>query len=243
MTTDRLPDLPPFRISRGPAAWGIAAFLLVFGLGVLVIALAVPLAPAEAGYAASLLTTIAIALWLVVVMLIRPRRPRPVQTREDGTVVFRAPASVVLGLVALVVGLVLGAVLFVWAALTGTDMGTGRYGPGGLLAALLFGVPDFWRLVTGRLHWWTLEVGPERLDYRGYRTKVSVPWSAVNGARVQQHLPGRAFGRRARPGRPAGVVLDLKASRPDPLLQAALFGHHPQQIADAVNARARRSGQ
>ena len=33
-------------------------------------------------------------------------------------------------------------------------------------------LPDLVRLLTGRLHRWRLEIGPETVRYRGYRTDV-----------------------------------------------------------------------
>ena len=89
-------------------------------------------------------------------------------------------------------------------------------------------LPDFARLLTGRLHRWTLVLGPDGLTYRGYRTDVSVPWKDVRGATIQQRGP-------------AGVRIDLRGARAkDPVVPITAFDVPAEQLVDEI-VRARKS--
>ena len=83
-------------------------------------------------------------------------------------------------------------------------------------------LPDFARLLTGRLHRWTLILGPDELTYRGYRTNVSYLWKEISGAKIQQRGP-------------AGVRIDLRgAQRKDPVVPITAFTVPAEQFIDEI---------
>lgn len=124
---------------------------------------------------------------------VRPRRRREPKVLADGSRVFRAPALTTWPLVAAWI-VVLG-VAAVWGWVVVTDIGE-LESPGFSLVMVvgaLGSLPDFARLVTGRLHRWTLTVGPDALTYRGYRTDVATSGSATtSGCRDHRALQVRA---------------------------------------------------
>ncbi len=87
----------------------------------------------------------------------------------------------------------------------------------GALASL----PDLVRLLTGRLHRWRLELGPESVTYRGYRTDATWPWSKVHGARIQARGP-------------AGVLIDVKGAGQDPVVPITAFAVPAEQLVDEI---------
>ena len=153
--------------------------------------------------------------------LARPRRPREPDVTADGTRVFRAPLLTVVGLVGAWAGFLVVAVL--WAFVAVTDFAA-LESPGFSLVTIvgaLASLPDLLRLLTGRLHRWRLELGPETLSYRGYRTSLSVPWARVRGADVQLRNP-------------AGVRVDLRGDADDPVLPITAFPVPAEQLVDEI---------
>lgn len=163
----------------------------------------------------------ALLLCAAVSALARPRRRRDPRVTPDGVRVFIAPALTVWPLVGawLAVLVVAG----VWAYVAVTDFDAIE-SPGFTLLTVVGAVgsmPDLVRLLTGRLHRWRLELGPETVTYRGYRTDQTWPWSQVRGARIQQ-------------GRPSGVAIDLRGARTDPVVPFAAFAVPAEQLVEEI---------
>lgn len=160
--------------------------------------------------------------------LVRPRRRREPEVTADGARVFRAPALTVWPLVGAWMAVMVTAVAWGWVLMT--DLGA-LESPGFSLVTVVGSIgllPDFARLLTGRLHRWTLTLGPDELTYRGYRTDVSVPWKDVRGAEIQQRGP-------------AGVRIDLRGARAkDPVVPISAFTVPAEQLVEEI-VRARRS--
>lgn len=175
-----------------------------------------------------LATVSGLVLVSAVSSLVRPRRRREPKVLADGTRVFRAPALTTWPLVAAWV-VVLG-VAVVWAWVLVTDIGA-LESPGFSLVMVIGAVgslPDFVRLATGRLHRWTLTLGPDALTYRGYRTDVTLPWRDVRGAHIHERGP-------------AGVRIDIRgAQAKDPIVPIAAFNVPAEQLIDEV-AQARKN--
>lgn len=155
--------------------------------------------------------------------LVRPRRRREPDVLADGTRVFRAPALTVWPLVGAWVAVMGTAVAWGWVMLN--DFGA-LESPGFSLVVVLGSIgllPDFARLLTGRLHRWTLALGPDELTYRGYRTDVSMPWKDVRGAMIQERGP-------------AGVRIDLRGARAkDPVVPITAFDVPADQLVEEIN--------
>lgn len=152
------------------------------------------------------------------------RRPRPLPTSADGTVVISSPAVAAAGvLVAWLSALVLA---LVWAVLAVVDFD--RIESPGFTMVMWLGaaatLPDLVRLLAGRLHRWRVVIGPDGVTYRGYRTDETVPWAALKRVTVSQR-------------KPAGVVLDRKGGGPDPVIPAAAFTVPAEQIAEEIQSR------
>ena len=160
--------------------------------------------------------------------LARPRRRREPDVLADGTRVFRAPALTVWPLVGAWIAVMGTAVA--WGIVMLNDFGA-LESPGFSLVVVLGSIgllPDFARLLTGRLHRWTLILGPDRLTYRGYRTNVSVPWKDVRGAQIQERGP-------------AGVRIDLRgAGKKEPVVPITAFTVPAEQLVDEI-VRARKT--
>ena len=170
--------------------------------------------------------TAAGVLFLVaaVVALVWPRRRRTLTPGPDGSLVIASPAVLVWTL--------LGSWLFllcsgaVWIYLAVTDFS--RISEAGPIVVVIIGtiasLPELVRLLTGRLHRWRLTLTRDGFTYQGYRRAVSEPWRAVHGATTVR-------------GKNAGVVLDLKAARPDLVIPATLFLLDPAQIVEEISTR------
>ncbi|MDZ5662546.1 hypothetical protein SFC79_12300 [Nocardioides sp. S-58] len=168
----------------------------------------------------------ALVLVAAVSSLLRPRRRREPEVTADGTRVFRAPALTVWPLVLGWFALLATAAVWGWVALTDFDA---LESPGFSIVAIvgaLASLPDLVRLLTGRLHRWTLELGPEAVTYRGYRTDATVPWKDVKGAAVQERGP-------------AGVRIDLRGGGTDPVVPITAFDVPAEQLVDEI-VRARK---
>jgi hypothetical protein len=167
--------------------------------------------------AASALTLVA-----AVSALVRPRRRRKPEIASDGSRVFRAPALTAWALVGAWCALLFTAVLWGWLGVTDFDT---LESPGFSIVAILgalASLPDLARLLSGRLHRWTLTLGPDGLSYRGYRTDVSVPWKDVRGASIQERGP-------------AGVRIGLRgAGAGDVVVPATAFDVPADQLLEEV---------
>ncbi len=165
---------------------------------------------------------VAVALLLVAALsaLVRPRRRREPEVRPDGTRVFLAPALTTWPLLG-AWGVVL-VVAGMWAYVALTDF-SALESPGWALITIggaIGSLPDLVRLLTGRLHRWRLEIGPDGVTYRGYRTDQTWPWATVHGARLQ--------------ARPAGVAIDVKGPGDDPLVPITAFAVSPEQLVEEI---------
>jgi hypothetical protein len=208
--------------------WWTATVLLVLLAGTvvgLVMALVAdgPLAWSGAG----LLVAFASLLVAAISALARPRRRREPEVAADGTRIFRAPVLTVAGLLVAWSMLLVVAVLWAYLALTDFDA---LESPGFALVTIvgaLASLPDLVRLVTGRLHRWTLELGTASVSYRGYRTDVTVPSRDLRGAAVQQRNP-------------AGVRIDLRAAADDIVVPITAFDVPAEQLIEEIH-RARKA--
>lgn len=194
--------------------------LTLFVLGFLVLALSVE---GQMRWSAWGLVVFAALMWCSAVSaLARPRRRREPQVTVDGVRVFVAPRLTTWPLVGAWLTLLVVAGLWAYAALT--DFGA-LESPGFALLTIVGAIaslPDLVRLVTGRLHRWRLELGPDAITYRGFRTDVSWPWSKVHGARIQERGP-------------AGVAIDVKGSGVDPVVPIAAFDVPAEQLVEEID--------
>lgn len=152
---------------------------------------------------------------------VRRRRPREPSVTPEGARVFVAPGATVWPLVGAVV--VLYAVVAMWVVVAVTDFSE-LESPGFSLVAIvgaLAGLPDLVRLLTGRLHRWRLELGPEALVYRGYRTDLTVPWAKVGRATIQAKSP-------------AGVLVNVRGESKDPVIPIAAFDVPAEQLVEEI---------
>lgn len=203
----------------------VIAVLVVATLVGLVIALVADGALAWSG--ASMTVAFAALLVAALSAFARPRRRREPEVSADGTRIFRAPMPTVAGL--LVAWVMLLAVAALWAYLALTDFAA-LESPGFSIVTILgalASLPDLFRLVTGRLHRWTLALGPATVTYRGYRTEVTVPSRDVRGAVVQERGP-------------AGVRIDLRAGVDDIVVPITAFDVPAEQLVEEIH-RARKA--
>lgn len=201
------------------------ALTVVVGLAVFTAVLVATAAAFADGLAGAsmwgLATSSALALVAAASALVRPRRPREPDTDQDGSRVFRAPRLTVWPLLGAWIALLATATAWSWLAVT--DVGA-LESPGLSIVAIVgaaASLPDLVRLVRGRLHSWTLAIGPEQLTYRGYRTDVVVPWEDVRGAVLQERGP-------------AGVRIDLRGARTDPVVPITAFDVPAEQLVDEI---------
>lgn len=172
-----------------------------------------------------LLTFVALLLLLVAVRaLVVPRRRRVLPVEADGTTTIRSPATLARGLV--LAWLLMFGVGALWLVVMFTDFDAIE-APGATMVTivgLLASLPDFLRLLRGRLHRWELTLGPDGYRYRGYRTNESLAWSKVRGARIQAR-------------KPAGVRIDRRGNAPDLVVPIIAFDVPPEQIVEEIQAR------
>lgn len=163
-----------------------------------------------------------LALVAAVSALVRPRRRREPEVAADGSRVFRGPALTAWALVGAWFALLVTAALWGWLAVTDFDA---LESPGFSIVAIvgaLASLPDLVRLLSGRLHRWTLTLRSDGLSYRGYRTDVSVPWKDVRGASIQDRGP-------------AGVRIELRgAGAGDVVVPATAFDVPADQLVEEV---------
>ncbi|MEJ7795967.1 MAG: hypothetical protein WKF50_10480 [Nocardioides sp.] len=153
--------------------------------------------------------------------LARPRRVREPAVCADGTRVFLAPMLTVAALLGAWFAALAVAALWGFVALTDFDA---LESPGFSLVTIvgaLASLPDLARLLTGRLHRWRLELGPESISYRGYRTAETWPWAKVHGARIQARGP-------------AGVAIDVKGAGEDPVVPITAFAVPAEQLIEEI---------
>jgi hypothetical protein len=139
-----------------------------------------------------------------------------------GLFLFAAPALTAWSLVGAWLAVLVVAGIWAYVAVTDLDA---LESPGFSLLTIVGAagsLPDLVRLLTGRLHRWRLELGPETVTYRGYRTDQSWPWSKVHGARIQQ-------------GRPVGVAIDLRGAGADPVVPLAAFDVPGEQLVEEID--------
>jgi hypothetical protein len=164
----------------------------------------------------------ALLLCAAVSALVRPRRRREPRVTPDGVRVFVAPALTAWSLVGAWLAVLVVAGTWAYVAVTDFDA---LESPGFSLLTIVGAVgtlPDLVRLLTGRLHRWRLELGPETVTYRGYRTAQSWPWSKVHGARIQE-------------GRPTGVAIDLRGAGADPVVPIVAFDVPGEQLVEEID--------
>jgi amino acid transporter len=152
---------------------------------------------------------------------LRRRRRVEVAPSADGSRVLRAPALTVWPLVGALVALYV--VVAMMAVVAVTDFAA-LEAPGATLVAVagaIAGLPDLLRLLTGRLHRWRIELGPDAFTYRGYRTDLTVPWSKVGRATIQQKSP-------------AGVLVNVRGESKDPVLPYAAFAVPAEQLVEEI---------
>lgn len=208
--------------------WWTATVLLLLLLGVLVgVVMAATADGALVWSGVGMLVAFASLLVAAVSAFARPRRRREPEVASDGTRTFRAPVPTVAGLLLAWAALLVVAGLWAWLAIS--DFGA-LESPGFALLSIAGGLaslPDLVRLLTGRLHRWTLELGPAALTWRGYRSDVTVPWRDVKRATVQRRGP-------------AGVRIDLRADRDDVVVPISAFAVPAEQLVEEVH-RARKA--
>lgn len=157
--------------------------------------------------------------------LARPRRRRELPVRADGTRVLAGPLLTVVAVLVASSALLVSAGLLAYVALTDFDE---IESPGAALVAVVGAVgllPDVVRLLTGRLHRWRLEIGPETVRYRGYRTDVTYPRRDVTGGVL--HLR-----------HPAGVEIDLRGgAAKGAVIPATAFDVPAEQVIEELRRR------
>lgn len=210
------PSLIPWWFTAGVLGLLGAVFLLAGGVGLLG-------GSATAVWMRFLAVATGGGLLAAGTAFLSERRPERLEPGPDGRVVLTSPLGVAVGLVVALVATMAMAGAGVWFALT---VGLGPDTGGALLLGLLsLGlVPEVFRLLTGRLHRWRVEIGPEGLRYRGYRTDLRTTWTRVRDARVQ-------------PRHPAGVL--VRTADGDVVLPAAVFPVPPHDLAEVIHARRR----
>lgn len=155
-----------------------------------------------------------------------PRRRRELVDDATGTTTIEAPGSLVWPLVAAWGAFPLVALVLVVQAIVNFDS---IESPGAVFVVVIAsvaGLPDWLRLVTGRLRRWRVVLTRESLIYQGYRTDLEVPWSKIHGATVQRT-------------KPVGVLIDLKGTRPDPVIPYPAFDLPIDQIVEEIEKRLR----
>lgn len=202
--------------------WPTALLMVLIVLGLVAF---VAMALVEEGFARVLGVVASVFIALNLVAFVRammvPRRRRDLTADGDGVLTITAPGLVVWPLVVAWGALPLLAAVFVVQAIVDFDSIESPGAAFAVVAASVFSLPDWLRLVTGRLHRWRLVLAPDGLTYRGYRTDVEVPWSKVHGASVHRT-------------KPVGTLIDLKGTRPDLVIQLPALDLPPEQIVEEI---------
>lgn len=197
----------------------VIGFLTLFALGMLALALTDDSAMGWSAW--GLFATAGLLLCSAISALAMPRRRREPQVSSEGVRVFVAPATTTWPLVGAWLALLVVAAVWAYVAFTDFDA---IESPGFTLvtiAGALASLPDLARLLTGRLHRWRLELGPDSISYRGYRTNETWPWSKVHGARIQSRAP-------------AGVAIDVKGPGTDPVVPITAFDVPAEQLVEEI---------
>jgi hypothetical protein len=201
----------------------VVAFLSVLTLGAVGLGLfsSGPMVPSAWSFA---LATGA-GLVAAISALARPRRRREPQVLPDGTRVLVGPLLTVVALLVAWAAVTVTAGLWAYVALTDFDA---IEAPGATLLTVVGAVgmlPDLVRLLTGRLHRWRLEIGPETVRYRGYRTDVTYRRRDVRGGLVH-------------PRHPAGVEIDLRGgASKGAVIPATAFDVPAEQVIEELRRR------
>jgi hypothetical protein len=116
-----------------------------------------------------------------------PRRPVPAAPDQDGTTVLRgSPMTAALLAAAWIAGMA-AAAAWVTALVVEFDSGPSSRGFIVVLAlCALASLPNFLRLLAGKLRLWRLELRPDRLDYLDTRRAHSATWSEISNIAVDR---------------------------------------------------------
>lgn len=214
-------------VERLSPRWPTALLLVLIVIG-LAASMAMALVESGAARAAGVVGSLFIALNLLAFVraMVMPRRRRELAVDENGTLTITAPGLVVWPLVVAWGALPVLAVVFVVQAIVDFDSIESPGAVFAVVAAAAASLPDWWRLVRGRLYRWRLVLTPDGLTYRGYRTAIEVPWSKVHGASVHR-------------AKPVGTLVDLKGTRPDLVIQQPVFDLPPEQIVEEIERYSR----
>lgn len=157
--------------------------------------------------------------------LARPRRRRELRVLPDGTRVLEGPLLTVVALLVAWAAVTVTAGLWAYVAVTDFDE---IEAPGATLLTVVGAIcmlPDLARLLTGRLHRWRLEIGPETVRYRGYRTDVTYRRRDVRGGLIH-------------PRHPAGVEIDLRGGAvKGAVIPATAFDVPAEQVIEELHRR------
>ncbi|MFC6287851.1 PH domain-containing protein [Nocardioides sp. GCM10027113] len=139
-------------------------------------------------------------------------------------VVLRSPLAITVGVLTAWAAVLVLAVLIARVAITDFSQ---IESPGGALLAVVGAIgtlPDLVRLTTGRLHRWRLELGPDGLTYRGFRTSRTIPWNRVTRVETQRRSP-------------AGIRVESRDG--DVVVPILAFGIDPDQLVEEIRTRSR----
>ena len=173
----------------------------------------------------------ALLLWAALLrMTLVRRRPRePLEPRADGSFVVEAPVLLVVLLVGAWVSTLAVFLFWIYALLTGP------LSAGSVFAVLVYGLvglgslPDFVRMLTGRLHRWRVVADDIGVRYRGYRTDRAFTWGQVSAVRSSADPPG--------------VAVEPRDGSPAVLLPALAFDVTPDALAASLERRRTRLDQ
>ncbi len=157
--------------------------------------------------------------------LVRRRKPHNPRVTSEGIRIFRAPAATVWPLLGAWLAVYFVAGLWAYVAITDVEALEAPRRTWLLIGAAVASLPDVARLLTGRLHRWQVEIGPDSITYRGYHTNVTYPWSKVHGARARGHGRGRG---------PTGVEIDVKGAGKDPIVPLSAFNVPAEQLIEEI---------
>lgn len=218
--------------------WWVAAVIVLILIGLASFAgMALALDGAGRVVGVGGLVFLGLHLTAAVRAFVLPRRRREMPVDDTGRTTVEAPGSLVWPLVVAWAAVPILAAAIVVQAIVDLDSIESPGAAFAVVFAAVFGLPDWFRLVTGRLHRWRVVLDPESLSYYGYRTAIVVPWSSVRGASIQA-AGGRTRGE-TKQRQAAGVLVDLKGTRPDPVIPIAAFDVPAEQIAEEIRKRLR----